>query len=162
MVSCVLSPRKNFGKTGIPLNDVNMNNLDTTLKNHGLRSTLFRTRVLEIFIKSKHALSLPDIEDKLSEFDRITLYRTLKSFEEKGLIHKLSDNAGSVKYAACEGECDEGHHHDNHVHFHCEKCGKSFCLDHMTVPDILTPEGYKVESRDMMLKGTCKECNQKK
>ncbi len=134
--------------------------IEETLKKHGLRHTLFRAQILDIFHDSKYALSNNDIESKLENFDRITLYRTLKSFEEKGLIHKISDNNGNLKYAMCEGDCDEGHHHDQHVHFHCEKCDKSFCIDELNVPDVKVPEGYTVVTRDMLLKGVCKECNQ--
>lgn len=138
-----------------------MGNTEQTLKNHGLRNTLFRSQVLDIFNQSSHALALTDIEFNLSDFDRITLYRTLKSFEEKGIIHKITDTNGIIKYAACESDCNESHHHDQHVHFHCDQCGKSFCMDTMTVPEIQTPEGYTVHNRDMMLKGICRECNLK-
>ena len=139
-------------------NDVRMNNLDTTLKNHGLRSTLFRTLVLDIFVKSRHALSLPDIEDKLNDFDRITLYRTLKSFEEKGIIHTIPSSDNSIKYALCKEDCAEGHHHDNHVHFVCDSCSKTICLDHVHVPDIKLPKGFYPRESNMVVSGVCSEC----
>ena len=139
-----------------------MSAIDQTLKIHGLRSTFLRNQVLEIFHKSDYALSLSDIEDYLKEFDRITLYRTLKSFEEKGLIHKISDNTGITKYAACESACSEDHHHHQHVHFHCEMCLKSYCIDVAAVPNVVIPEGYKIFSKEMLLKGICKDCSHKK
>jgi Fur family ferric uptake transcriptional regulator len=136
-----------------------MSGTEQTLKIHGLRSTLFRTQVLDIFRQSHYALSLADIEENLENFDRITLYRTLKSFEEKGLIHKISDTTGIPKYASCEESCSEDHHHHEHVHFHCEKCLKSFCIDVAAVPSVIIPEGYRVMSKEMLLKGICKDCS---
>ncbi|MFZ1703097.1 MAG: transcriptional repressor [Saprospiraceae bacterium] len=138
-----------------------MQNLEQILKKHGLRNTPFRTQVLDVFQNNTHALSPSDIEEDLADFDRITLYRTLKSFEEKGIIHKIADHSGVLKYALCESDCNEAHHHDQHVHFHCESCARSFCMDIVTVPKVTIPEGYSVVSRDMLLKGICKECNQR-
>lgn len=132
---------------------------EETLKKHGLRHTVFRAQMLEIFQHSRYALAQTDVEGMLDQFDRITLYRTLKSFEEKGLIHKISDTNGIAKYALCEGTCDEDHHHDQHVHFHCDQCGKSFCIEEITVPAVQIPEGYTVISSDMMVHGVCKDCN---
>lgn len=151
--------QKPHGKMGTPSHNHSSENAEAVLKKHGLRLTQFRAQIWEIFNKNGFALSLQDLENQLGTFDRITLYRTLKSFEEKGLIHKLADAGGGSKYALCEGKCDEDHHHDHHVHFHCEKCDKSFCIDEVSVPAVNVPEGYTMTSRDMMVKGVCKECN---
>lgn len=129
------------------------------LKKHNLRITQFRMDVINIFNKAGHALSSNDIELKLKDADRITLYRTLKSFEEKGIIHKAVDGTITQKYAICESNCDENHHHDQHVHFHCEKCQNTFCMENVFVPDILLPNGFKVSSTNMVVNGTCEKCN---
>ncbi|MFZ1456094.1 MAG: transcriptional repressor, partial [Saprospiraceae bacterium] len=75
------------------------------LKKHHLRHTPFRAEVLQIFANAGKALSSHDIESQLSDADRITLYRTLKSFEEKGIIHKAIDGTITQKYAICEAHC---------------------------------------------------------
>ena len=115
--------------------------------------------VINVFNKAGHALSSNDIEAKLKDADRITLYRTLKSFEEKGIIHKAVDGTITQKYAICESDCDEHHHHDKHVHFRCEQCENTFCMDNVFVPDLLLPQGFKVASTDMVVNGTCEKCN---
>lgn len=144
-----------------PSHDHPVKSAEEILKQHGLRHTAFRAQMLEIFQRSGYALSQTDVETMLDQFDRITLYRTLKSFEEKGLIHKISDTNGNAKYALCEGTCDEGHHHDQHVHFHCDQCGKSFCIEEIIVPEVQIPAGYTMISSDMMVNGVCKDCNKK-
>ena len=59
------------------------------LKGKRLRLTSFRKEVLQVFMDNDKAIAVSDIEDALNDFDRITLYRTIKSFIEKGLIHEI-------------------------------------------------------------------------
>lgn len=129
------------------------------LKKHNLRITQFRMDVINVFNKAGHALSSSDIETKLKDADRITLYRTLKSFEEKGIIHKAVDGTITQKYAICDADCDEHHHHDQHVHFHCERCENTFCMDNVFVPTIHLPQGFNVSSTNMVVNGTCEKCS---
>ena len=62
-------------------------------------------------------------------FDRVTLYRTIKQFEEKGLIHEVIDTKGQAKYALCVTECTTHEHHDDHLHFHCSQCDRTIGVD---------------------------------
>ena len=57
------------------------------LKNHHLRITDCRIDVLEKFYSTDHALSFKDLEDELKDYDRVTLYRTLNSFIDQGLLY---------------------------------------------------------------------------
>lgn len=137
-----------------------MNKIDIyyLLKNKKLRLTTHRERVLELLIEAPHALTSNSIEEKVKDIDRITLYRTLRSFEEKGLVHKIVDSNNIAKYALCIDECSENHHHDHHVHFHCESCDNTFCLDGVKVPFIELPPGYTAKSKSMMINGVCEKC----
>jgi Fur family ferric uptake transcriptional regulator len=134
-----------------------MNNIDA-LKKAQLKVTPLRKDVIDIIYGASHAVSNHEIEDSLGEFDRITLYRTLKSFEEKGLIHKISTPTGVTMYGKCQ-DCfeHEHHHHDSHLHFQCDKCHKTFCIDNVELPTIHLP-GYRIESQNISLTGICKEC----
>jgi len=126
------------------------------LENSRIRITPFREEVLNLFKTSKNALSLKEIESQLVDFDRITLYRTLKLFKEKGLLHEILNSNGK-KYALCQEECDEHNHQHNHLHFHCSKCKDSFCVEN-TFNDIDLP-GYTIENSDLNVYGVCKKCN---
>lgn len=130
------------------------------LDEHKLRKTPVRERVLGLFIDNTHALSHSDIEQTLSgEFDRVTIYRTLTSFTEKGLVHKIPAENGVARYALCKDACDEKEHHHSHVHFSCIQCGQTFCLEQVHVPSINLPKGYKFTELNYLASGTCKECN---
>ena len=104
---------------------MNKQDIRDLLEKHGLRQTQNRIQVLEVFSKEDIALSSHDIESELKSMDRVTLYRTLKSFEESGLIHKAHDETMTIKYALCGHDCSIAEHKDEHAHFHCEVCGKT-------------------------------------
>jgi Fur family ferric uptake transcriptional regulator len=130
------------------------------LEGSELRKTNIRKEVLQLFIEQKgKALSSREIEESLDHPDRITLYRTLKTFEQSGVIHQAVDGSGTAKYALCSEDCDLHEHHDEHAHFHCLKCGKTVCLPGHFESQINLPEGYKVEHTHLVLEGECKECN---
>ncbi len=135
-----------------------MNTEAQILRKHKLRITPFRIEVLRMFDKSKHALSAAELELKLKNSDRITLYRTLKSFEEKGIIHKAIDGTNQPKFAVCEAQCQEHSHHDKHVHFHCLTCENTFCIDTVFIPEVKLPQGFQVKNTDMIVSGICEKC----
>lgn len=137
-----------------------MNKTIELLSTAGLRKTEMRTSVLQIFVETNHALSHQEIENNLQNVDRVTLYRTLKSFDQKGIIHKVMDGSGVDKYALCEHHCDEGHHHDNHIHFSCNQCGFTYCVDNAEMPDIKLPSGYLVVETNILINGVCNNCRQ--
>jgi len=73
---------------------------DGLLIRYELRKTNIRKEVLESFISSEgRALSHSQLELMLEDTDRVTLYRTLKTFEQKGIIHQAVDGSGIMKFA---------------------------------------------------------------
>lgn len=131
----------------------------TILKRNHLSNTDSRRAILEIFLQSPAALAHQDIERETGErFDRVTVYRTLQTFIDKGIVHTIPTADNAVRYALCREECSEGHHHDNHIHFVCENCGKTTCLDETAIPAIKLPRGYKAAEINVVVNGICKEC----
>lgn len=129
------------------------------LRKNQLSVTDSRKIILELFIHSNGALAHSDIEKKSGEkFDRVTIYRTLQSFMEKGIIHTIPTADNSVRYALCKDDCSEGHHHDNHVHFVCTNCGLTTCLDTVTVPQVQLPNGFRPTEVQMIISGVCGNC----
>jgi Fur family ferric uptake transcriptional regulator len=137
------------------------NNILKKLEKHQLRKTNMRKEVLKLFLEAESkALSHRDIEQALGQPDRITLYRTLKTFEEKGLIHQAVDSSGISKYALCSDECTSNDHQHEHAHFHCNNCGATICLDENIIPQAEVPEGYTVTQSHLILEGVCADCAQ--
>ncbi|MFT4094710.1 MAG: transcriptional repressor [Niabella sp.] len=136
-----------------------MKNIASILKENNLSVTAGRQKILQLFLSSGGALAHADIEKNAgAHFDRVTIYRTLQVFVEKGLIHTIPTSDNSIKYALCKNECTEGHHHDHHVHFVCEKCNNTYCLDGVVTPKVDLPEGYGVTGIEVVAKGICKTC----
>jgi Fur family ferric uptake transcriptional regulator len=130
------------------------------LQDHGLRKTNIRVKVIDLLSSTGHAVSQPDLEHQLeSEADRVTIYRTLKSLEEKGVVHKILDMAGLSKYALCKDECTDHQHKDEHLHFHCQVCGNIFCLNIPGLPDYKLPEGYSIKQMHLSAEGVCVSCS---
>jgi Fur family transcriptional regulator, ferric uptake regulator len=137
-----------------------MNKLHQILQNYGLRKTKSRTDVLHLFLENQHALAHATIEQQLGkQYDRVTLYRTLHSFEEKGLLHSIKDGSGAVKYALCKEACTQHQHHDNHLHFSCTVCGQTFCLNDVHIPVLRMPAGYQVQELHFTAQGICNKCS---
>jgi Fur family transcriptional regulator, ferric uptake regulator len=136
-------------------------NPDRILQDHKLRITNCRIEVLKTFLRKKSALSHSDLEDILKkDFDRVTIYRTLKTFLDTDLIHKVLDDSGATKYALCAHGHEGSHSHDHeHIHFKCEKCGKTICIDEVSLPKIKLPEGYINKEVNLLVTGICNKCN---
>ena len=132
--------------------------LGSILSNHQLKSTTIRKSVLQLFYEFDYALSSKMIEEQLGSVDRVTLYRILNSFEESGIIHKVTNNTGVTFYARCQS-CKHHEHEDDHAHFHCETCGNVYCLEDVHATDIGLPKNYKVNFINLSVYGLCDQCN---
>jgi len=129
------------------------------LKRSDLSVTESRRKILHLFLEQTGALAHGDIERKAGEkFDRVTVYRTLQTFVEKGIIHTIPTADNSIRYALCKDECSGGHHHDHHIHFVCSQCDNTYCLDDVVTPDIKLPKGYQAEHVEVVVEGVCKNC----
>ncbi|MDB5889911.1 MAG: ferric uptake regulator, Fur family [Polaromonas sp.] len=91
------------------------------LKNTGLKATLPRLKILEIFQAGKQRhMTAEDVfrvllEDH-SDIGLATVYRVLTQFEQAGLLNRSNFESGKAVY-----EINEGQHHD---HLVCLDCGK--------------------------------------
>jgi len=131
------------------------------LKRNNLSVTGSREKILSLFLSQPGALAHGDIERRAGEkFDRVTVYRTLQTFVEKGIIHAIPTADNSIRYALCKDDCSEGHHHDHHVHFVCTHCGNTYCLDDVVTPEIKLPKGYITSHIEVVVDGVCNTCGQ--
>ncbi len=129
------------------------------LKQYGLSITESRKKILELFLDTNAALAHADIEKNTANtIDRVTVYRTLQTFVDKGIIHQIPTTDNSILYALCKQSCSHSGHHDNHVHFICTHCEKTICLDDVTVPEVKLPQNFTKQQAAMVVTGICGEC----
>ena len=120
-----------------------------------------RLLVLEFLQARRAAVDLHELETEFGRADRITLYRTLRTFEQKGLLHRIVDDRDMTRYGLCTACCDDQQHRDNHVHFYCRSCQETYCLDACPIPYPDLPGGFSSDSLSLLVKGYCARCNAK-
>ncbi|MDA3614109.1 Fur family transcriptional regulator [Polluticaenibacter yanchengensis] len=129
------------------------------LKQNHMSVTASRCAMIDLFLNSTQgAVRHSDIESELKNIDRVTIYRNLQAFKEKGIIHNIPSTDGAALYALCHSGCTDGHHLDNHVHFSCASCGSTQCLDHISVPEVSLPENFQADKIEMVITGICPKC----
>ena len=97
-----------------------MNNVNE-LKSTGLKATLPRLKILEIFQKGRQRhMAAEDVFrvllEERSDIGLATVYRVLTQFEQAGLLNRSNFESGKAVY-----EINEGQHHD---HLVCLDCGR--------------------------------------
>ena len=129
---------------------------EEVLKDCGLRRTSGRVRLLSLLLGAATPLAPDEIFARLRRrgIDRVTVYRTLESLHEAGIVHRLQ--AGERwRFAVC-GRVHRGH---CHPHFTCRVCGAVECLRDVRLP---RPAGlaraYRVEEQEFYLRGVCGRC----
>ena len=136
-----------------------MQTIEELLESKGVRITAMRLLISKFLAGKKVAVTLSDIENAFAKADRTTLYRTLKTFEEKEIVHQIDDGTGITKYAMCEEGCNCEMEQDLHLHFHCNNCGETVCLTEHKIPQIKVPDGFVSENVNLVVKGICDKCS---
>ena len=126
------------------------------MQEHGVKPTANRILVLCSLLEAGRPLSMTEIETALESVDKSVVSRTLSLFRERHLLHTLSDG-DSVRYEVCHCAEEEADN-DRHVHFRCEVCGRTYCLEEIPVPEVRLPDGFSVKSVEYLAHGVCPEC----
>lgn len=133
--------------------------VEKRLEARSIQPTAMRIMVLEYLADHVAAVSLADLEQHFSHSDRTTLYRTLKTFQEHGLVHQIYDESGSTKYALCAEDCTCSYPDDMHAHFYCSSCENTFCFQNLSLPTIDLPDGFKPSYGNFVITGSCPDCD---
>lgn len=137
-----------------------MQNAAEILELKSLRITPCRVFVLNEFLK-KDSISYSELDlEKKSKghYDRVTIYRTLKTFIDQDILHPIFENENHVKYAFCKDQELEKHNHE-HVHFKCNACGITQCLENVKPGEFALPKGYLKTEVNYLIIGKCDKCN---
>lgn len=131
--------------------------VENILREHRLKITPCRRFILGGLLESRRALSEQEIKKSFPvEFDRVTFYRTLKTLEDAGAIHKIVLPDHAPRYAVSLGSL---HGHDIHSHFRCSRCEEVFCLHGKVRLQMELPRGFVRHSVSLVIEGVCAACN---
>ena len=125
-------------------------------KQHGISPTANRIIVAKALAEEHCPLSMSELEDRIGSIDKSGIFRTLTLFKEQHLVHVLEDGEGT-RYELCHS-CNHQENNDMHIHFHCEHCGATVCLENLPIPEVKLPEGYRMQSANFVIKGLCPKC----
>lgn len=126
------------------------------LKNTGLKATLPRLKILEIFQAGRQRhMTAEDVFRTLledhSDIGLATVYRVLTQFEQAGLLLRSNFESGKAVY-----ELNEGQHHD---HLVCLDCGR---VEEFYDPEIekrqqsiAQSHGFDLQEHALSLYATC-------
>ena len=135
----------------------NENDTGVLLKAHGLRVTPARLAIMAVLDRAHEPLSIEALLAKLPKktADQATVYRTLESFKEKGLVRQVVLSPERALYERAG---------DDHHHIVCTRCGK---IEHIELPDCehfertalkASAHFARIERHALELYGRCKSC----
>jgi Fur family transcriptional regulator, ferric uptake regulator len=128
----------------------------TDLKNSGLKATLPRVKILELFQNSKHRhLSAEDVYKVLlgehADVGLATVYRVLTQFEQAGILKRSNFESGKAVF-----ELEQGAHHD---HLVCLQCGRVVEFVDSEIEKrqqaIAKEHGFSLQDHALSLYGNC-------
>ncbi|MFK5915424.1 MAG: ferric iron uptake transcriptional regulator [Woeseiaceae bacterium] len=130
------------------------------LKKAGLRTTIPRLKILEIFgnSRSRHLSAEEVYRNLLEEGEDIglaTVYRVLTQFESAGLLKKNTFGDNKAVF-----ELDSGEHHD---HMICVQCGgvqefHNDLIENMQL-EVCKSAKFELSYHEMNLYGVCSDCS---
>ena len=114
--------------------------------------------VLELLNRADRPLSHQEIvgTPETRRLDRVTLYRTLTTLQQAGLLHRVQGIDGVWRFRSHHthsGKCG-----GNHIHFLCLECSRMSCLPEQPLPWVKEPAGARVLGKQLVVYGTCREC----
>ncbi len=134
-----------------------MKTIKDTLKEKGIKPTYQRLKILDYM--SQNISNHPTVEmihaelaKEIPTISMTTVYNTLSTFIEKGLVCSVTITGTEVRYDI---------NTESHHHFLCKKCNQIIDID---IPCSLAAKKggfvnrHKLEEIHGYFKGTCKDC----
>lgn len=130
------------------------------LEQHGVKPTANRIVVVKALAAAGRPMSLTELEYNILTIDKSGIFRALTLFRDHHLVHVIEDGGDGVRYELCHSHATDVDD-DLHVHFYCERCRRTFCLEQVAVPAVPLPPGFTMTSVNYMVKGICPDCGKK-
>lgn len=131
------------------------------LKSKGLKKTAQRIMLINILQAKGISLSENEIKTNMGAmYDRITFYRTVQKLIEMDIIHRIAVDNVTIRYAL--NDRNELEHFRNPVRFYCKECHSTYDLENRLIPDFQLPDGYVAHECELLIKGICCSCSNRK
>src|SRR5688572_21322022 len=130
------------------------------LKSSGLKATLPRIKILEVFQRSaQRHMTAEDVYKALlaegADIGLATVYRVLMQFEQAGLLSRSNFESGKSVY-----ELNEGQHHDHLVCLTCGRVEEFFDAEiEARQHQVATARGFELQEHSLALYARCTKTN---
>ncbi len=129
------------------------------LRQHGLRITRPRTRLLEALARQRGPVRIEQLHRELGDdaCDLVTVYRSLAAFEQIGLVRRSFQFNGTGLYELATGGAT------GQYHLVCRQCGRTEPVDYFPIEGaerMLRDRGYSQLSHLVEFFGVCPTCQQ--
>ena len=127
------------------------------LKEARLYCTEARVAILQVLMQAARPLRQDQIARQLTlrAMNKVTIYRTLESLVEVGLVHRAFTYKRAWHFELAD-RCTE---RQCHPHFTCTNCGITHCLMDVLLPMAKVPQkGFIVNRQQVRLEGLCPAC----
>ncbi len=134
--------------------NVNYEELKNLLLTNNIRPSQHRIEIMKYLIEKKNHPTADtiykDLVKNMPTLSKTTVYNTLYTLVEKGLISVLNIEDNELRY---------DHDTSPHIHFKCIKCGRVYDI-HSTKYFTKHKEidGHQIISQQIIYKGICKNC----
>ncbi len=134
-----------------------MAHFEATCRAHGLKLTHQRMEIYRMLLQSTEHPSAETLHKQLATrlptLSLDTVYRTLATFEELGLVKRVETMSSQARFEAVI---------DQHHHFFCDQCGKLIdfhwhLFDSMGLPESLQTVG-RIRNKNVVVHGVCDQC----
>lgn len=129
----------------------------SVLEGHGIKVTANRVLVLKALMEAGIPMTMSQLEDYIGSLDKSSIFRALVCFREHHLVHSLEVCDEGSKYELCHSDNADGDS-DEHVHFHCSVCHRTFCFEEIPIPYVAFPEGFQIDGVNYIASGICPDC----
>jgi Fur family ferric uptake transcriptional regulator len=130
------------------------------LKEHHVHLTQNRIAVFKLLTEKKTALSVSVIM-KQSDIllDRISVYRALKHFLQKGLVEIVPNNEGNSKYILASSKKEIVKSRDNRcAYFTCTDCQHTEIIIEPIVVNFDSFTNHQISNYKLIIEGLCTGC----
>jgi len=124
------------------------------LSSNNIKPSLQRIKIYEFLYNNRIHPSADKIYTNLAPeiptLSKTTVYNTLKTFIDNGIVKTLTIEDNEVRYDAITEE---------HAHFKCNLCGDIYDIEiDATQLNFIKLKDFKIDNTNVYLNGKCKKC----
>ena len=136
------------------------NKIIEIFKNKGIHITENRVTLYSLIREQKNALSINYINKHFSSIiDRVSIYRIIKIFIDKGLLLKVINAEKEAAYIFNDNEITKTKTIKNRIaYFVCIACKSTIILNENLYKSFKLPQNMQITNCQLIIEGKCKKC----